>query len=43
MFVDRERLRELGISLVDVARHLESMPFVFAAYTEDEVRNAAKR
>ena len=43
LYVDGERLRALGISLADVARHLESLPFVFAAYTEDEVRRAAKR
>ena len=43
LYLDGERLRALGISLADVARHLESLPFVFAAYTEDEVRRAAKR
>ena len=43
MFVDRARLRELGLTLSDVRRHLESLPFVFAAYTEDEVRGAAAR
>lgn len=43
MFVDRGRLRELGLTLADVSRHLESLPFVFAAYTEDEVRRATRR
>jgi hypothetical protein len=43
MFVDRARLRELGLTLKDVSRYLESLPFVFAAYTEDEVRKAARR
>jgi predicted AlkP superfamily pyrophosphatase or phosphodiesterase len=43
MFVDRGRLRELGLTLADVSRHLESLPFVFAAYTEDEVRRAPRR
>ena len=43
MFVDRGRLRELGLTLADVSRHLESLPFVFAAYTEAEVRRAARR
>jgi len=43
MFVDRGRLRELGLTLTDVSRHLESLPFVFAAYTEDEVRRAVRR
>jgi predicted AlkP superfamily pyrophosphatase or phosphodiesterase len=42
MFVDRARLRELGLTLKDVSRHLESLPFVFAAYTEDEVRRAPR-
>jgi hypothetical protein len=42
MFVDRARLRELGLTLADVRRHLESLPFVFAAYTEDEIRRAAR-
>jgi hypothetical protein len=43
MFVDRARLRELGLTLADVSRRLESLPFVFAAYTEDEVRRAPRR
>jgi hypothetical protein len=43
MFVDRARLRELGLTLADVRRHLESLPFVFAAYTEDEIRRSARR
>ena len=43
MFVDRGRLRELGLTLKDVSRHLESLPFVFAAYTEDEVRRVPRR
>jgi hypothetical protein len=43
MFVDRARLRELGLTLADVRRDLESLPFVFAAYTEDEVRRAGRR
>jgi predicted AlkP superfamily pyrophosphatase or phosphodiesterase len=43
LYVDTERLRALGLSLADVSRYLESLPFVFAAYTEDEVRAAARR
>jgi hypothetical protein len=38
IFVDTQRLAELKLSLRDVASHLESQPFVFAAFTEDEVR-----
>jgi predicted AlkP superfamily pyrophosphatase or phosphodiesterase len=43
LYVDVERLRTLGLTLADVSRYLESLPFVFAAYTEDEVRSAARR
>ena len=38
--IDVERLVELHHSLEDVARFLEQQPFVFAAFTEDEVRRA---
>ena len=43
LYLDTARLAELGLKLADVAKHLESLPFVFAAYTEDEVKTAAKR
>lgn len=39
--IDRGRLRELGLSLDAVARYLETQPFIFAAYTEQEVGRAA--
>jgi predicted AlkP superfamily pyrophosphatase or phosphodiesterase len=42
IYVDDARRRELGLTLADLSRHLESLPFVFAAYTEDEVRRAVK-
>jgi len=42
IFVDPDRLSQLGITLHDLARFLESQPFVFAVFTEDEVRNAAQ-
>jgi hypothetical protein len=38
IFVDVQRLAELKLSLRDLASFLESQPFVFAAFTEDEVR-----
>jgi type I phosphodiesterase/nucleotide pyrophosphatase len=38
IFVDAQRLEELKLSLRDLAASLESQPFVFAAFTEDEVR-----
>jgi hypothetical protein len=41
LFLDEGRLEELGLGLDDVARHLEAIPYLFAAYTEPEVRRAA--
>jgi DNA-binding transcriptional MerR regulator len=38
IFIDRLRLAELGVSLKDVASFLEEQPFMYAAFTEDEVR-----
>jgi hypothetical protein len=46
MFIDEDRLSHLGLTLGDLARVLEAQPFVFAAFTQDDVRraaNAAKR
>src|ERR1041384_802549 len=43
IFVDEDRLSRLGLTLHDVAHFLESQPFVFAVFTNDEVRQAAKR
>ena len=39
--IDQARLRELGLSLDALARYLEAQPFIFAAYTEQEVGRAA--
>ena len=39
--IDVERVAELRHSLNDVAQFLEQQPFVFAAFTEDEVRRAS--
>jgi hypothetical protein len=41
IFVDEERLAALGLSLRDLAGFLESQPFVFAAFTHDDVRRAS--
>jgi predicted AlkP superfamily pyrophosphatase or phosphodiesterase len=41
IFVDHERLARLGLTLQDLARHLQARPFIFAAFTEDEVRRAS--
>jgi len=42
MFVDEDRLAHLGVTLDDLARFLEAQPFVFAAFTHEEVRRAAE-
>ena len=43
IFIDEERLLRLGLTLGDLARVLEAQPFVFAVFTNDDVRNAANR
>jgi hypothetical protein len=41
MFVDEDRLSYLGLTLRGVADFLESLPFLFAVFTEDDVRRAS--
>jgi Type I phosphodiesterase / nucleotide pyrophosphatase len=41
IFVDEERLSYLSLTLRDLAHFLESQPFLFAVFTNDEVRRAA--
>jgi hypothetical protein len=41
IFVDEDRLQHLGLTLRDLARFLESQPFLFAVFTNDDVRGAA--
>jgi hypothetical protein len=41
IYVDEDRLSQLGLTLREIARFLESQPFIFAAFTQDEVRRAA--
>jgi hypothetical protein len=41
IFVDADRLAALGLTLDELARFLESEPYIFAAFTEDDVRRAA--
>jgi type I phosphodiesterase/nucleotide pyrophosphatase len=41
IFIDEERLSKLGLTLPDLARFLRSQPFLFWAFTSDEVRQAA--
>jgi predicted AlkP superfamily pyrophosphatase or phosphodiesterase len=43
IFVDENRLSALGLTLRDLARFLESQPFLFAVFTHDAVRLTAAR
>jgi hypothetical protein len=42
IYVDTARLRALGVSLKDVATFLETLDYIAAAFTEDEVRAAGQ-
>ena len=41
IFVDEDRLSALRLTLRDLAHFLESQPFIFAVFTDDDVRLAA--
>ena len=41
IFVDEDRLSHLGLTMRDLALFLRSQPFLFAVFTNDEVRRAA--
>lgn len=41
IFVDEERLSHLGLTLRDLASFLESQPYLFAVFTNDDLRGAA--
>jgi hypothetical protein len=41
LFIDKSRLRELGLKLSQIKEYLEAQPFIYAAYTEDEIKNAS--
>jgi type I phosphodiesterase/nucleotide pyrophosphatase len=41
LFIDKSRLRELGLKLSQIKDYLETQPFIYAAYTEDEIKNAS--
>jgi len=43
IYIDEERLLKLGLTLPDLAKFLRSQPFLFCAFTSDEVRLAAAR
>jgi len=42
IFVDEDRLSGLGLTLRSLADFLESQPFVFAVFTNDDVRNLSE-
>ena len=41
IYIDEDRLSKLGLTLRDLARFLESQPYMFAVFTHDDVRRAA--
>ncbi len=41
IYVDLDRLSQLGLTLRDPANFLESQPFLFAVFTDDDVRREA--
>ena len=41
IFVDEDRLSDLGLTLRGLADFLESLPFVFAVFTDDDVRRVS--
>ncbi|MEP6493013.1 MAG: alkaline phosphatase family protein [bacterium] len=41
IFVDEERLSRLGLSLRDLALFLEAQPYLFAVFTNDDVRRGS--
>ena len=41
IFVDEDRLSALGLALRGLADFLEAQPFVFAVFTNDDVRHQA--
>lgn len=43
IYVNGDRLAQLGLTLRDLAHFLESQPFLFAVFTDDDVRRAADR
>lgn len=41
LFIDKSRLRELGLRRSQIKEYLEAQSFIYAAYTEDEIKNAS--
>jgi len=42
IYIDEDRLSKLGLTLHELARFLESQPYIYAVFTNDEVRRAAE-
>ncbi|MGH7742387.1 MAG: alkaline phosphatase family protein [Candidatus Eiseniibacteriota bacterium] len=42
IYIDENRLSKLGLTLKDLARFLETQPYLFAVFTQDEVAQAAR-
>ena len=40
IYIDEDRLSKLGLTLKELAQFLESQPYMFAVFTNDEVRGA---
>src|ERR1051325_4484311 len=40
MFVDEDRLSDLGLTLADLAHFIEAQKYIFAVFTQDDVRRA---
>jgi hypothetical protein len=43
LYIDERRMRDVGTSLREIAKFLETRDYVAAAFTEDEVRDAQRR
>jgi len=43
LFIDKNRMRQLGLKLSQIKEYLEAQPFIYAAYTEDEIKSASLR
>ena len=43
IYIDEDRLSKLGLTLSDLAKFIETQPYLFAVFTQDEVARAAGR
>ena len=42
MFVNEDRLSNLGLTLLELARFIETQPYIFAVFTQEDVRRASE-